>query len=215
MKQIRQLIVGWFVLGSLSSLAWAGAVIQGSVRLPKAPPPISAAKYQNKIVGEVGRPDPPMAVIYLEGNFSVSTNRPRVRMEQHRFQFGPGILPIQKGTLVDFPNLDDVYHNVFSYSKSKRFDLGRYRKDEQPPALVFDKAGVVKLYCEIHQHMRGTILVLETPHFVKTDPTGKYRLENLPAGRFTLKAWVDEKRIWEHPVDLKEGETLQIDFPGK
>ena len=76
-------------------------------------------------------------------------------MLQQHFQFLPAVLPVQTGTLVEFPNLDDSYHNVFSYSKAKRFDLGRYRKDEKPPAIVFDKPGAVKLYCEIHEHMRA------------------------------------------------------------
>jgi hypothetical protein len=134
-------------------------------------------------------------------------------MEQKHFQFAPGILPIQKGTSVEFPNLDDAYHNVFSYSKAKRFDLGRYRKDEKPAALVFDKPGVAKLYCEIHEHMRGTILVLDTPYFVKTDSSGKYRLDHLPTGKYTLKAWIDEKTVLEKPVELKDGDTIKVDFP--
>jgi len=115
----------------------------------------------------------------------------------------------------EFPNFDDEYHNVFSYSKSKRFDLGRYRKDEKPAVQVFDQPGVVRLRCEIHEHMRGTILVLDTPCFTKTDTNGVYRLENAPAGNFVLKAWVDEKTIYERSVEVKPGETLKVDFPGK
>jgi plastocyanin len=195
--------------------ARAGASVEGSVQLPKTRAPLPAAKYKDKI--EVGTPDGPAAVVYLEGHFpasSATNSAAKVRLEQKRYQFAPGILAIQKGTAVEFPNLDDGYHNVFSYSKPKRFDLGRYRKDEQPPALVFDKAGVIKLYCEIHEHMRGTIVVLDTPHFVKTDATGKYRLENLPPGKHALKVWVDEKRTWEKAVHLVDGETLKVDFPG-
>jgi len=72
--------------------------------------------------------------------------------------------------------------------------------------------GAVKVYCEIHEYMRATILVLETPYFVKTDPTGKFRMENLPTGSFTLKAWLDEKIILERTVELKNGATLHVDF---
>jgi hypothetical protein len=136
-------------------------------------------------------------------------------MEQKCYQFAPALLAIQTGTPVEFPNMDDGYHNVFSYSKPKRFDLGRYRKDEKPPTLIFDKAGVVKLYCEIHQHMRGTILVLDTPYFIKTGAKGDYRLEHLPAGKFTLVAWVDEKTEWERSVELRDGEVLHVEFTGK
>jgi hypothetical protein len=122
------------------------------------------------------------------------------------------VLPVQLGSAVKFPNGDDFYHNVFSYSKPKRFDLGRYRKDDRPPTQVFDQPGLVKLYCEIHGHMRGFILVLDTPYFIRTQTNGVYRLADLPAGRYTLKAWVDEKRTYEKPVELQAGQTIRVDF---
>lgn len=213
----HSLLIG--VLISFSTpQARADAIVEGIVQLPKVTPKVpNTARYQNTIQGEVGLPDPPVAVVYLEGNFPIhpATNVSSVQMQQKHYQFAPGILPIQKGTSVDFPNLDDAYHNVFSYSKAKRFDLGRYRKDEKPAAILFDKPGVIKLYCEIHEHMRGTILVLDTPYFVKTDASGKYRLEHLPTGKYTLKAWVDEKTIYNRAVDLKDGETLKVDFEQK
>jgi hypothetical protein len=119
------------------------------------------------------------------------------------------------GTPVKFPNGDDFYHNVFSYSKPKRFDLGRYRKDDRPPTQVFDRPGLVKLYCEIHQHMRGFILVLDTPYFTRTQTNGTYHLKDLPAGKYLLKAWVDEKQTCERPVELEAGQTLHVDFDPK
>jgi len=198
--------------------ARADAIVEGMVQLPKVTPKVpNTARYQNTIQGEVAPPDPPVAVVYLEGYFPIrpATNGPSVQMQQKHYQFAPGILPIQKGTSVDFPNLDDAYHNVFSYSKAKRFDLGRYRKDEKPAAILFDKPGVIKLYCEIHEHMRGTILVLDTPYFVKTDSSGRYRLAHLPTGNYKLKAWVDEKTIYNRAVDLKDGETFRVDFEQK
>jgi hypothetical protein len=119
---------------------------------------------------------------------------------------------VQTGTEVAFPNYDNEYHSVFSYAKTKRFDLGQYRKDEKPPIQLFEKPGVVDLYCQIHGHMRGTILVVDTPFFTESDPiTGAYRLENLPAGTHKLKMWFSGKEV-ERPVELKDGETLKIDF---
>ncbi|HWX22046.1 MAG TPA: carboxypeptidase regulatory-like domain-containing protein [Candidatus Binatia bacterium] len=218
MGRLAYFILAWSA--ACVALAQSDSAIEGVVQLPSPSPSTAAltpSRYQNKTPGEVGRPEPPAAVVYLEGSFLpfANTNAPAAKMEQKHFQFAPGLLPIQTGTAVEFPNLDDGYHNVFSYSKPKRFDLGRYRKDEKPPTLVFDKPGVIKLFCEIHEHMRGTILVLDTPFFVKTDNTGKYRLEHLPAGKYTLKAWVDEKKVWERPVELTDGTQLRVDFPGK
>jgi len=186
--------------------------------LPAAPPAaVLSARYRNDIAGVIGPPDPPTAIVYLEGQFPgvSATNAPVAILAQKSFQFAPGLLAVQTGTAVSFPNMDDCYHSVFSYSKSKRFDLGRYRKDEKAPVLVFDKPGVVKLFCEIHQHMRGIILVLDSPYFTKTDGKGEYRLEHVPAGKFTLKAWVDEKTVWERPVEISDGTVLHVDFTGK
>src|SRR5207248_11297136 len=125
------------------------------------------------------------------------------------------LIAVRTGGAVEFPNLDDTYHNVFSYSKAKRFDLGRYRKDEKPGTVVFDKPGVVTVHCEIHDRMRGTVLVLETPYYQKTDSAGHYRLDHLPAGHFTVKAWINEANVRERAIDLKSGARLQLDFPAK
>ena len=116
--------------------------------------------------------------------------------------------------MVEFPNLDDTYHNIFSYSPAKRFDLGRYRPDERPiPTQTFDKPGLVTLRCDIHEHMRGLILVVDTPHFVTTDADGRYRLSGLPPGKHTLKAWIDSKTTHERAIEVKSGSTVRADFP--
>jgi plastocyanin len=204
-------------------LVWAGsaygqAIVEGRVSLPKpepwaGPPPRYAGQ-----VGEVTPPDPPVAVVYLEGQFpKMVTNPNHLTNEvlQLGTQFRPALLPIEVGTTVSFPNGDDFYHNVFSYSKTKRFDLGRYRKNDRPPAEVFDKPGVVKLYCEIHQHMRGVILVLDTPYFTRTQTNGVYQLKDLPSGHYLLKAWIDEKHVYEKTVELNPDQQLHVDFDSK
>ena len=124
------------------------------------------------------------------------------------------LLPVQVGTKVEFPNQDDAYHNVFSYSPAKRFDLGRYRPDEKPvPSQIFDKAGLVTLRCDIHEHMRALILVLDTPHFVLTGADGNFRLSGMPPGKYTLKAWVNSRTTHERAVEIKPGAKLQANFP--
>jgi hypothetical protein len=135
-------------------------------------------------------------------------------MAQKDMNFLPAILPVEVGTRVEFPNLDDTYHNIFSYSPAKRFDLGRYRSDERPiPSEVFDVAGLVTLRCDIHEHMRALILVLDTPHFVVSDPQGRYRLEGLPQGRYVLKVWLDSRTTLQRPVELGASSVLHEDFP--
>ena len=108
----------------------------------------------------------------------------------------------------------DIGEHAYSLMPgARRFDLGRYRKEEKPAAVTFDTPGVIRLYCEIHDHMRGTILVLDTPYFTSTDHAGRYRLTGLPAGRYVLKAWIDENDVRELPVELRDGAVTQADFP--
>ena len=192
-------------------LVVAGAV--GVSAPPRARAAAATPRYPVSASYTVGAPDPPAAVVYLDGIFPAARGDGRATMAQQHYQFAPGLLAVQKGAVVSFPNLDDEYHSVFSYSKAKRFDLGRYHKDETPAALTFDQPGVVKLYCEIHDHMRGTILVLDTPYFQKTDPEGRYRLAGLPAGRHLLRAWRDDDTVLERSVELRDGATLTVDFP--
>jgi plastocyanin len=194
------------------------ASIEGTVVLPKAKTTAPSGDRYGLKAGQIAPPPAPVAVVYLEGQFNNVTNAAttnRWQMPQQGFQFAQSVLPVQKGSYVEFPNMDVDYHNVFSYSKTKRFDLGRYRKDEKPAAVQFDTPGLVKLYCEIHEHMRANILVLDTPYFVTTTPEGTFKLENLPAGSYVLKAWVDDKDIRSQPVELKAGETLKVEFKGK
>lgn len=195
--------------------ARAGGVVEGVVNVSLAARAAAQpnARYHNNVMPDP--PDPTTAVVYLEGNFPAPATNTVLRLEQKRFQFKPALLPVRLGTTVEFPNLDDDYHNVFSLSRPKRFDLGKYRKDEKPAAQTFDKPGAVRLFCEIHEHMRATVLVLDTPHFARTDKDGKYRLENIPPGTYKLKAWLDEKLIWEKPVIISDGQTHTIDFKGE
>jgi len=213
---VRGLVVSLCLLGGFAPVALAQAVIEGRVDLPKTKSaPVMTKRYEIVTTGGVLGTNPPLAVVYLEGSFSKPTNLPTKQVAQKDLAFLPALLAVQLGTKVEFPNLEkDTYHNIFSYSPAKRFDLGRYRPDEKPiPSQVFDVAGLVTLRCDIHEHMRGLILVLATPHFVTTDESGHFRIAGLPAGHYTLKAWVDSRTTREQPVDLKSGSTFHVDFP--
>ena len=199
----------------LAGKGLAQATIEGRVELPKSRTSrVMNKRYEIVTKGGVVATNPPLAVIYLEGSFPKAGAPATRQMNQKDFTFVPPLLPVQAGTRVEFPNLDDAYHNIFSYSPTKRFDLGRYRSEERPiPSQLFDTPGAVTLRCDIHEHMRGLILVLATPHFVISDTDGRFRLSGLPPGRYTLKAWLSSQTTREQPVELKSGATLRIDFP--
>jgi hypothetical protein len=202
-------------LAALPAIAPAQAVIEGRVALPLSRTmPVMNKRYGIVTEGGILSTNPPIAVVYLEGPFPKPPAPSLAQMAQKDLAFVPMLLAVQAGTKVEFPNFDDIYHNIFSYSPAKRFDLGRYRRDEQPvPAQSFDVPGLVVLRCDIHEHMRGLILVLATPYFVLTETDGRYRLSGLPAGQHTLKVWLDSKTTLERSVDLKAGSTLRADFP--
>src|SRR4029453_554779 len=106
----------------------AGAAVEGRVELPKSrSAPVQAKRYEIVTKADVLSTQPPLAVVYLEGNFSRPASLPLKEVAQKGLTFIPALLPIEVGTRVQFPNLDDTYHNIFSYSPTKRFDLGRYR----------------------------------------------------------------------------------------
>src|SRR2546430_1694028 len=193
----------------------ASATVEGRVELPKShSAPVQTKRYEIVTKAGVLSTQPPLAVVYLDGAFPRPASLPTKEVAQKDLTFIPALLPIRVGTRIEFPNLDDTYHNIFSYSPAKRFDLGRYRSEERPiPSEIFETPGLVTLRCDIHEHMRGLILVLNTPHFVVTEPDGRFRLSGLPSGHYMLKAWIDSKTTRERPVDLKSGETMHADFP--
>ena len=193
----------------------AQCVVEGKVALPQTrSTPVMNKRYEIVTKGGVMSTNPPLAVVYLEGSFAKPATPPVKQIIQKDFMFSPTLLPVQTGTKVEFPNLDDTYHNVFSFSPAKRFDLGRYRSDETPiPSQLLDKAGLITLRCDIHEHMRGIILVLDTPHFVVSEADGGFKLKNLPAGSYKLKAWISSRTTLEKNVTLSSGSVLRVNFP--
>lgn len=111
----------------------------------------------------------------------------QAELAQKGKRFVPGVLAIQTGTAVQFPNFDTVRHHVYSFSPIKTFELKLYAGTPAAP-VVFDKPGTAVLGCNIHDAMAAYVRVVDTPHFALTDATGRAVLE-LPAGEHTLQTW--------------------------
>ena len=155
------------------------------------------------------------AVVYLEtapqGAFEGGTVA-RATMSQRNEAFVPHVLAVRVGTVIDFPNEDSVYHNVFSLSKTKRFDLGRYPRG-QSKAVRVDEPGIVRVFCEIHSHMNAFILVFAHRFFDVTDEQGRYRIDQVPPGTYTLVAWYEGAIRQTRPVAVPEdGGAVDADF---
>ena len=133
------------------------------------------------------------AVVYFEaaprGAFE-DRESSRVSLDQRNETFVPHLLAITAGTTVEFPNHDRTYHNVFSLSKAKRFDLGRYAAGSSK-SVRFDRPGIVRVFCDIHSHMNAFILVFGHRFFALTDDEGRYEIDGVPPGSYTLSAWYE------------------------
>lgn len=130
---------------------------------------------------------------------------------QRDANFEPHVLPIAVGTGVKWPNKDDIYHNVFSMSDKKEFNLGLYGK-EKIPLIVFDQVGRVDVFCSIHTKMHCIILVLPNRYFAMADARGRYVIKNVPAGTYRLKAWQERMpSLVKEVVVPAEGE-VRVDF---
>jgi len=142
-------------------------------------------------------------VLVAEPQFDLPVKRVSrtVTMDQRQKQFVPNILVIQTGTGVDFPNSDQIEHQVYSFSQAKTFQLSLYAGHKYPP-IVFDRAGLVVLGCNIHDQMIGYIYVTDSPFFARSDESGQWSVHDLPAGRYRLTAW--------HPRIQEGNGTLQL-----
>jgi plastocyanin len=130
---------------------------------------------------------------------------------QRNAVFDPHVLPIAVGTTVRWPNEDEIYHNVFSMSDSKQFDLGLYHQ-EKVPTLVFDKVGRVDVFCAIHTQMHCIIMVLPNPLFAKADANEHYVIKNVPAGTYKLRAWHERLPSLVKDVTVPADGEIRVDF---
>ena len=154
------------------------------------------------------------SVVYLEtapsGAFEQSDPGHAV-MDQRNETFVPHLLAITTGTIVDFPNSDRIYHNVFSLSKTKSFDLGRYAAGRSQ-AVRFDRPGIVRVFCDIHSHMNAFILVFSHRFFAVTDADGRYHIDNIPPGTYNVVAWNEGLASEPRAAAVPDGGSTELDF---
>ena len=190
--------------------------IRGRVELRRVPLPSERRPNVTDLGAAPGRdvPDLLRSVVYLEsaprGAFETSDAGHAV-MDQRNETFVPHVVAIMTGTTVDFPNSDAFYHNVFSLSKASRFDLGRYAAGRSK-GVRFDKAGIVRVFCDIHSHMNAYILVFSHPFFAMTGQDGRYRIDNVPPGSYNVVAWNEGTASDPKPIVVPDGGIAELDF---
>jgi plastocyanin len=136
---------------------------------------------------------------------------PVPQMAQKDQAFVPRVLAIAAGSAVDFPNLDPIFHNVFSVSPVKRFDLGKYPRGHSR-RLTFGKSGLVQVYCDIHANMAGYILVLPNHAFARPDNAGAFELPELPPGSYGLTIWHPDLPQVRRSVEVPERGDVKVEI---
>jgi plastocyanin len=150
------------------------------------------------------------AVVSYEPEGGAPRPAPRaIDVDTRGKRFLPRVSVVPPGSSVAFPNRDPIFHNVFSVSPANRFDLGRYREG-QSRSVRFDKPGLVRVYCNVHEQMVAYVMVLETPYHTMTGEDGLFVLANLPPGRGTLTVWHERAAIKRIPIEVPVAEPLRI-----
>lgn len=202
---------------AMAGSATAG-VIRGTLRVPSraGAPAVSMNAYPGSARSMPGmhgsvRGLASDAVVYVDHvpasaeSALARINAPLPRLAQKDQSFVPRVLGIAAGTEVDFPNLDPIYHNVFSLSPVRRFDLGKYPRGNSRQ-VRFPKPGLVNVYCDLHSDMEAFILVLPHHGFARPSATGEFAIPALPAGRYVLRAW--------HPDLGEQSTTVNVPTTG-
>lgn len=193
--------------------------IKGKISSEKKTARKVVQRYPGKHVKSAKKLEPLPAIIMLLGpvkGHPPSKPLQNAKIIQKNFQFEPQLLIVPINSKVEFPNMDTEFHNVFSYSKIKRFDLGRYHKGESK-TVTFKKPGVGKIYCEIHEWMRAAIIVVENPFYTVADMKGYYEIKNIPPGTYEFLIWkIDHKKqISEIVISEKGISEINFSLPEK
>ena len=218
---ILALVSAWMLLAAVGAPLSSSSVasIQGQVAVPDVPRPRARRPTVRALGMPLRRegPDRRRSVVYLETapnnpSTSASGAKQRAAIDQRDETFVPHVLAVSTGTTVDFPNSDEIYHNVFSLSQVRSFDLGRYAAGKSK-AVVFDRPGVVRVFCDIHSHMSAFVLVFPHEFFAVTDEDGRYAINGVPPGRYTLVAWNESVAPETRAVEIgNAGGLIDVDF---
>jgi plastocyanin len=169
-----------------------------ATRAVVAPALASASELRNVVVYVKDAPSRPMTPVRME-------------IRQRDEHFFPRVVAVPVGSIVDFPNDDPIYHNVFSLSRAKTFNLGRYRQGVSE-RVRFDKPGVVKVFCDIHSHMAATVIVFNHPWFATPAADGRFTLPDVPPGDHQVTAWHERLGDTTLSIRLEAGQAASADF---
>ncbi|MCK6545170.1 hypothetical protein L6R52_04825 [Myxococcota bacterium] len=157
-------------------------------------------------------PGAPVAYVFVENVRGALVRDQKVSIKQVNKRFQPEWAVVQVGTTVEFPNMDDIYHNVFSLTPGSSFDLGLYKRGESSKEHRFTRAGVVDIYCNIHPRMLASLLVVPNDHFARVKDDGTFELTGVPEGKRKLVAWAPGAELGAEWVDVATGSETHVEL---
>lgn len=152
-------------------------------------------------------------IVYIESvQNAFEPQKEHAVIDQKNIAFIPHVLPVVKGTTVDFLNSDMVQHNVYSPDAvADNFNLGTWLKGETRP-FTFNKLGIASIRCNVHVDMLAYVLVLQNPYFTRIDKEGKFSIANVPEGKYVVKLWNERFKAEDKQVEVKAGAAATIEF---
>lgn len=216
----RLALVALSVAGVLAAPAAPAGTIEGTVTLTPADLSFRGGMRPNAYVGQLSGAmrseslsvpsDTTYGVAYVSDVGGAGDPEPEpLLLDQRGQRFIPRILAVAAGQAVDFRNSDNVFHNVFSYSPPKRFDLGRYPRGRSK-RLVFTKPGLIQVFCDIHSDMRADIVVVPSRRYAYVNAEGRFRIGDVPAGRHTLVVWLPRRGERTGAIDVPESRSAEF-----
>jgi len=155
-------------------------------------------------------PGEPVAYVYVENVFEPAVKNRKVVIEQKGKSFVPSWAVVQRGTVIEFPNLDNIYHNVFSLSSGNSFDLGLYNSAGDAKSHAFNEPGAVDIYCNIHPQMAASTLVVPNRYFAKVKSDGHFEITGVPRGKRKVVAWSPGTRLTSQWIELESDEPAEL-----
>ncbi len=204
-------VAGGPAAGTAAAQSGVG-VIEGQVTLEPPPPPRRSANRYPGGPAEAHQIQQLPAFAYLVGRIpgAAGGSDAGPTMTQRDTTFVPSVVAVRTGGTVAFPNGDPFFHNVFSYSSAQRFDLGRYPQGESK-SVTFPDPGIVEVFCEVHEFMRGAIVVTENPFHAVVGADGSFRITGVPEGTYTVAFWHAEHRPMEQRVTVASDEPTRVE----
>ena len=175
--------------------------------------PVAEEAVAGVIRGHVDVPaGEPVAYVYVENIFEPAVRGRKEVIEQKEKHFNPRWAVVQRGTVIEFPNNDNIYHNVFSLSSGNSFDLGLYNSASEAKSRTFNEPGAVDIYCNIHPQMAASALVVPNRYFAKVKPDGKYEIAGVPHGKRKVVAWAPGSHLTAQWVELEGGAAAELNL---